>query len=198
MTPQYNVADALQAAHRLDPSLLDGYMSHCQSVAVLAGSKEPTILKKEDLAVLLRVAGQTYTHTFLDFAGHMHPGQVQVVLEASAAVLLIVTPELPSLWRADRMLRILENAGGKEKVKIVLNRHDKRQEITEREIRKTLNYAVSWILPNNYPSSIRAINSGKPLVAEDHSSLAASYVDIAGELTGLPLRQKRRSFGLFS
>ncbi len=194
---KFTVADAISSSQRLDPVLLESYMSHTHGVAVLPGYKEyhPGLLNEEALARMFEVLAATYTHTFIDMACSQHEEQLKAATEFSAAVLVILTPELPALWRTDRLIRLFERTGGGDKLILVVNRGSKRREISVREIEKTLGHSIFFSLPNNYPAAIQAVNSGKPLVSMNHSSLAASYFELGQMLTGLPLAKKKR--GLF-
>jgi Flp pilus assembly CpaE family ATPase len=114
-------------------------------------------------------------------------------------VVLVFTPELPALWRTQRLIGLFERLGAADKLRLVVNRSAKNHEIGDKEIEKTLGHSIYWRLPNNYPAAIQAINSGKPIVSVNHSNLAASYLQLAETLTGVPLRRKRRGlFGLAS
>ena len=122
-----------------------------------------------------------------------------MLTDFSTALILVLTPELPALWRTDRLIRLFEKIGADEKLRLVVNRASKRHEITDKEIEKTLQHSIFWNLPNNYPAAIHAVNTGKPLVAVNHSSLASSYYGLAQALTGVTLSKKPRGlFRLFS
>jgi Flp pilus assembly CpaE family ATPase len=80
---------------------------------------------------------------------------------------------------------------GAEKLRVVLNRSHRSDEITDQEIEKTLRHPVYCQLPNDYQTCIQAINSGRPLVTSNHSELARSYKDLARRLSGLAPPEKR-------
>jgi pilus assembly protein CpaE len=202
LKPQYTVTDALESASRLDPVLLDSYTIHTHGVAVLPGPKEykqgyrPNL---EALSKLLEVLVRSYTHSFLDLPFSLDRDQMQLVCEMAANIIVVSVPEVPALWRTERLVRFLTASGNIDKVRLVINRSVKNDEITDGEIERVLKLSVHWKLPNNYKGSIKAINSGQPLVSQNHSELARSYRDLAYELAGVPLPTKRRGpFGLFS
>jgi pilus assembly protein CpaE len=198
---EFTVADALASASRLDAVLLETYMSHNHGVAVLPGRKEfpAEVMPSEALSEILEVAIGAYTHVFVDMFCAYEPEQFQAVASGSEALIIVMTPELPALWRTDRLIQRLEASGTGDKIKLVLNRDSKQHEISGREIEKMLHFPVYYRLPNNYPAAIQAVNSGKPLITVNHSSLAASYFELAQMLTGVPLGSKRKGIiGLFS
>jgi pilus assembly protein CpaE len=195
---KFTVSDVVAASTRLDPVLLESYMTRSDQVAVLPGIREfaPRRLHTDEIARILKVASETYTHTFVDILCPHDQEQLVGISEFSAAVIVVLTPELPALWRTDRLIQLFQKYDKHEILKLVINRNSKRNEISIKEIEKSLGHSIYWSLPNNYPAAIRAVNSGKPLVSVNHSQLASSYVELAEMLTGIPLRRKRR--GLFS
>ena len=193
--PQFTVSDALSSASRLDPVLLESYMSRAHGISVLPGVKEFQPGHMPDLYELgnvLEVAAQTFTHAILDLPSSWDEDHTRMVAEMSAGIIVVLTPELPALWRSHRLLQFLDRCGGTEKLKLVLNRCGTTDEIANGDIEKVLSHPVYWRLPNNYNSAIEAINSGKPLVALNHSALARSYHELACRLAGIVVPEKRR------
>jgi pilus assembly protein CpaE len=202
LKPQYTVSDALDSASRLDSVLLDSFTIHTHGVAVLAGPKEYKQGHRFDidsLSKMLEVMVRSYTHSFVDLPFSLDKEQIQLVCEMAANIVVVSVPEVPALWRTERLMRFLTASGNIDKVRLVINRSHKNDEITDSEIERVLKLGVHWKLPNNYKGSIKAINSGQPLVSQNHSDLARSYRELAYELAGIPLPSRRRGpFGLFS
>jgi len=202
LKPQYSISDALGSVSRLDPVLLESYMSHSHGIAVLPGPKEfrpghvPAV---EALSKVLEVLARTYTHCFVDLPYSLDKERLQLINEMATNVVIVSVPELPALFRTERLIRFLAAAGSSDKVRLIINRAVKDDEIPDSEIERVLKHPVYWKLPNNYKGAIRAINSGQPLVSMNHSELARSYRELAYDLAGIPLPGKRRGlFGLFS
>jgi pilus assembly protein CpaE len=195
LRPRFNMSDAFAAAPRLDAALLNGYMSHAHGFALLPGPKEfapESVADVNALARILEVAAQTYKYLIVDLPPSMNKKSLQLVTEMAARIVVVLTPELPALWRTQALVALLSTCGGAKKLRLVLNRSGKSDEITEREIEKVLKHPLYWKLPNNYKASMQAINSGHPVVATEHSDLARGYRDLARRLAGVPLPEKRR------
>ncbi len=194
---QFSVSDALAAGGRLDPVLLDTFMTKGHGISLLAGPKKfqpgPSA-PSATLAKMLRVLAMTFTHTFIDVPSSMEHELLQVVTDMSDSVLVVLTPELPALWRTHRLVLFLSGAGCASRLRLVVNRDTKQYELSEREITRILNYPIYWRLPNNYRSAIQAINSGKPIVSVNHSALSKSYHRLAQDLTGILDAGKKRSW----
>ena len=79
-----------------------------------------------------------------------------------------------------------------------MNRDHKKSVISSKEAEEGLQRKISWTIPNDYQTTMSAINQGK-LISEisrkcDVSRNYAAFADsIAGELKGKP---KERSFSL--
>lgn len=195
LKPKFTIDDALGASSRLDSVLLDSYTTLVHGVSVLAGARnfQPGIAPPiPELARLLEVAAETYSQCFFDFPISSDKECFRLATQISSAILLVVTPELPSIWRADRLMRFLEGSDCVDRIRLIVNRSSRADEIRDTEIQKAVNHAVFWKLPNDYPACVEAINSGEPLVSLDTSELARSYRDFAREITGVVLPDKRR------
>jgi pilus assembly protein CpaE len=195
LKPRFSVADALAAAPRLDSTLLETFMTSGWGISVLPGSKQlragPSPLPPS-LAKLLRVISQTYTHTLIDLPASMDQELFKTVADSSEALLVIMTPELPALWRTHRLIMTLAGYGCADRVRLILNRDNSRGEIDEREIKRALSHPIFWRLPNNYGSAIQAVNRGRPLVWANHSGLSTSYRRLTQTLSGLDVPKRRR------
>ena len=201
--PQFTVTDALEAGERLDAVMLESLVTQKNGFALLAGLTEfrdrPAMRESDPLIKPLQVARQSYSHTLVDLPCSTEQVSLEACAQACDAVVVVLTPELPALWRSHRLLLLLERSGLSEKVRLLVNRSQKSDEIGFGEIQKTLGRPVDFHLPNDYRCSIDAINSGKPLVNVNHSALSRRYAQIARDLTGIfPEPRKKKMFGLFS
>jgi pilus assembly protein CpaE len=186
LKPQYSLSDALACASRLDSVMLETFMTKSGNVSLLPGPKQfKSGLSPAALAKLLRVVSGTYSHVFIDLPSSLDQEVLQIVTDSSEAVLVVMTPELPAIWRTHRLISTLAGSGCADRIRLILNRDNSRDEITEKEITRALNHPVYFRLPNNYTAAIQAINKGKPIVEVNHSSLATGYRQLTQELTGV-------------
>jgi pilus assembly protein CpaE len=201
LKPQFSLSDAVSAVTKLDSMLLQTLMTKAGQVSLLPGPKnfKSGTLSSSSIAKLLRIAASSYTHVFIDVPSSLEESLFQTTVDACEAILVVMTPELPAVWRTHRLLSLLASYGGADRIKLVLNRDNSRDEITDKEITRALNHPIFYRLPNSYAISIQAINRGKPIVDVNHSALASSYLGLTQELTGISLQKPRRGFSkLFS
>jgi pilus assembly protein CpaE len=197
LKPQFTISDALQSAARLDPVLLESYTTHAHKISVLAGPRDfnPNMLSSVDaIGKVLDVATQTYSQTVIDLSSALNKEYLQIITGMASKVVVILTPELPAIIRTERLIRFLLTIGTNDKLRVVLNRRRKSDEITDSDIEKALKCSLNWKLPNNYSSTIQAINSGEPVVSANHSELASSYQTLAYQLAEIPLPEKKSGF----
>jgi pilus assembly protein CpaE len=199
ITPRYTISDTLKAASRLDSVLLESYMLSHEKVSVLAGLEEFETLESapaQALTQLFEAICATYTHTVVDLPLSFTPEQIHVVTAMSSTIVVVLTPDLPSLRRTDRLLRFFSTFEDADKIRLVVNRSRKADEITERDIERALKHPVAWKLPNEYSACMDAINHGKTLLSGSSKTLARNFRDFTRHLMGIQIEEKRK--GLLS
>jgi pilus assembly protein CpaE len=185
--PKFTVADALSSVTRLDSVLLESYMHKHDRVHVLAGLEDfagsdgfdPTTVSQ-----MLEVVTQTYTHSVVDLPLSFSRQLFLTVIGMSSAVVTVVTPDVLSVRRTERLLRAFETFNVSDKVRLVLNRASKSDEITETDIEKALRQPVALKLANEYYACIEAMNSGKAVLATSSKNLSRDYRELAESLLG--------------
>lgn len=193
---KYTIADILDSTSRMDNVLLESFLTRKHSIAVLPGNKEfhSGLFQQNSMSTMFEVLSETFTHTFVDMACAHEQEQLQIATKFCSVIILILTPELPALWRTERLIRLFERTGNAKKLRLIVNRASKKREISVGEIEKALGHSIFYSLPNDYPAAIDAVNSGKPLVSYSNSKLSASYMELGQTLTGLSLIRKKRGF----
>jgi pilus assembly protein CpaE len=193
----FTVTDAIGAGVRLDSVLLESYMQSTNGFHVLPGFHEhsaDTSLSAEKLSHLLDVAQSTFEHTIADLPTNLDEDQVKVITRNSSTILVVLTPELPAIWRTERLLSYLTKLHAADKVRIVLNRSTRADEITDADIERLLRTSLYCKLPNEYAACIKAINSGSLLDSTTGKALYKSITALATDLAGLPEVEAKRGF----
>jgi pilus assembly protein CpaE len=182
--PTYNVLDALRNLERLDRSLLEGYMTrHAGGLHLLAGPPAPQSLEAStsEFARLFDLLVSHYHYVVVDSSSRLDRA-TRVVCELSARVLIVAQADLPSLWSAARVQRFVDEGGGRERVNLVLNRYRRIPGFEESEIESATGAKVLWKLPSHFPVVSRAIDSGTPVVQQNHSEIARSFAGLVSAL----------------
>jgi pilus assembly protein CpaE len=124
------------------------------------------------------------------------------VFEMSEKMLLITLLNLPCLRNTLNILKSFGNLGyrPREHINIVINRYIKKSEITIGEAEKILKTKIFWTLPNDFKTTLAAINQGKTLFEiASKGETTASISKLSGALArGEEPSQKKKRWRLFS
>ncbi len=197
--PRFTVADALSSAARLDPVLLESYMHRQGGFHVLPGLEDFTAgdaLNGTALSQLLEAVTQTYTHAVLDLTVSLPREALEIVVGLSSTIAAVLTPDLLSIRRADRLLKLMAGFNASDRVRLVLNRVRRSDEINERDIEKALRQPVAWKVGNDYQACMEAVNSGKAVLPASSKHLVKDFREMSHQLAGHQTQERRK--GLLS
>lgn len=117
------------------------------------------------------------------------------ILQMSDKILLIGIQNLPCLAKTKDLLNTFRDLGFPDmnKVHLVLNRYVSKTDITREDIEKSLDRKLFWALPNDYSSTISAINNGRPLArTAPRKEITKSFAKMAETLTRKPGEEEIR------
>ncbi len=190
--PRFNFIDMVKNFHRMDADLLASYIErHESGVHLLSSPVRPERIEEvtaEEVRTVLRFLKQHYDYIIVDTSKTFSPHSAAAFEEADT-VLLLTTPDLPSLRNAKRSIPILERVtGGKgaNRVRLIVNRAHARTVITLNDIKRTLELDIFWTLTNDYAAISASVNAGKPVVLNGQGSPYVKDIKALGaELAGL-------------
>ncbi|MBW2000763.1 MAG: hypothetical protein JRJ29_22725 [Deltaproteobacteria bacterium] len=87
------------------------------------------------------------------------------MIEMSHDLLLVAILSLPCLSNTRRLLNSLIQLGylQEDRVRLVVNRYIKKSDISLKDAEECIKKRVFWAIPNDYRTSVAAINQGKAL-----------------------------------
>jgi pilus assembly protein CpaE len=197
--PLFTVSDAIRNLHRLDSSLLESFMTrHADGLQLLAGANAPTGVEPStaEFARLFDMLVSHYRYVVVDASGRLD-GATRLVSNLSETVLLVAHTDVASLWSAARILQYLSETGGRERVRLVLNRFRKIPGFTETDAEAAAGAKLLWKVPNHYFAVSTAIDRGIPLMQQNHTEIARSFSGLASLLTQNDEESKRTAWSLF-
>jgi pilus assembly protein CpaE len=189
--PRFSVADALDNAYRLDAAYLKSLVMPSKSGCdVLASPEQPALRAPEgsQVTALIERLSAHYACVVLDVP-RADVGLLDSLGNVTAMA-LVLNQELPTIRRAAQIAGRLRQRYGQDRVAAVVSRYDARADIGQDDIERVVGLPVWGLLPSDYRKVIAAANSGKPLVTDDHSRLAASVVKLARRLSGSAEREE--------
>lgn len=193
--PNFGVLDAFQNCHRLDSSLLDGFVTRCDSgVHLLAAPQVPTPLKpaEDEVGRIFDLTVNHYKYVVVDLSSRLDP-LVRMVCAFSDTILMIAeTDMIALLWNAARVQSYLGEASSRDKVRLVLNRFRKTPEFSDADAEAAADARILWKIPSQYFVVGSAIDRGTPVALQKNTDVARSFRGLAALLAQDQSRPSRR------
>jgi len=184
--PRFSVSDALDNTHRLDSIFFKSLVTDAGSQVDLLASPDQAVARKTDVSkirTVIEFAGQAYSYTVLDLP--RADGAVLDVLDTLTAIVIVVNQELTAVKSASRLATTLRQRYGAEKVSIVVNRFDRKADISQADIERAVGAKVAHIFPSDYRLALEALHKGSLLTGDTHNGLPGSLKRFAFQLAGL-------------
>lgn len=185
--PTSSIADVTRQIHRLDGAFLaSSMMQVLPNLGVLAAPDEPekaTEILPEHVAPLIQVAMRNYDFVILDIGRRMDAVSIQA-LDKADMIFPVIQQTLPFIRDAKRLIDVFHSLGyGEDKLRLIINRYDKKSEITLEDIKNTLRIPIFKSIPNNYSVVEESVNHGVPVVKiARRSPVAKMLLEIGAEL----------------
>jgi len=166
----FNWGEVAKNISRLDSTYLMSIVSkHTSGAHVLPSPTRldginpasPGIIEK-----LLRFMQKEYDYIVIDSGQSLDEISLKV-LELSDTVLINAILSLPCLINVKRLIDTFKKLGypADEKVRIIVNRYHKNSVLSLKEAEQGIGKRIFWQIPNDFQTTISAINQGKTLAA---------------------------------
>jgi pilus assembly protein CpaE len=186
MSPKFHWGEITKNTDRLDDIFLSNILEkHPSGVSVLSspahlnGHIEPTPAVMTKLLGLMR---QMFDHIVID-VGQSTNDTALKVFEAADAILLVTTPSLPCLTNTSKLITSLKDMGyfNEQRLKVILNRYIKKGDISLEDVETGIGQEVFWTIPNDFRTTMSAINNGKPLFGiAPKATITKNFLELAG------------------
>jgi pilus assembly protein CpaE len=199
LKPMFSVADAIRNLHRLDHTLMEGFMTrHDSGLHVLAGANVPILVEPStaEFASLFDMLAGHYRYIVVDVSTRAD-ATARLVSSLSQSVLLVAHADVASLWSAARMQQYLAESGRRDQMRLVLNRFRRTPGFTETDAESAAGIKLLWKIPNQYAAVSTAIDRGIPLLQQTHTEVARAFHGLAARLTENDAEVKREAWSLF-
>jgi pilus assembly protein CpaE len=182
--PNHHWGEITKNVERLDATFLMNVLSkHSSGIyvlpspSVLNGSQPPT---PETIARLLGLMQRMFDFVVIDGGQSLSLSSLRI-LEMSDRIILLSLLNLPCLSNTNRLLGTFRKLGylSNGRLKIVINRYLKKSDVSLNEAEDALKERIFWTIPNDYKTTMSAINQGKPL------SQVASRAKLTKSINGL-------------
>ena len=191
--PVRTLADLARAGSRLDATFLAASMTEVGPLGVLAGAEDPAQavdVLPEHIDALLALARSRYEFVVVDVGRGLDARSLRALDQADFIypVLQITLPFIRDGRRLLEVFRGLDYAA--EKVRLIVNRHEKRGDIGIDQVERTLSAPVTRAIPNHYAAAAASVNQGIPMVALARGNpISRALLQWGAELCDAPLRR---------
>ena len=205
MRPRFNFVDLVQNFHRMDADLLASFIErHDSGVDLLSAPYHPEkaeMVSGEQIRRILLFLRQHYDYVVVDTSKSFAQSTL-ATFEQSDQVFLVTTADLPSLRNIQRGLPMMRRVlvRGEDQLRLVINRYDPKDQISVKDIERSLGLKVFWKLSNDYEAVLGSLNTGKPIVMNGNSSYSKDLNSLGVALVGTEALPERRGkiFGALS
>ena len=183
--PKYSINDVVEQLSDLDELSLETLIfKHSSGLNYLCFNQEnikDNYKCAAGISKLLPLLRQFYSHIIVDMS-HGIDHTFQQIISPATHVFLVVQQNVTSIKHASNYARILEldYSVGAHNIEIIVNRFDKKAEISVRDIEDTIKGRSIHIVPNNFSLALECANLGNPIVqSKKNSAIKASLAEIS-------------------
>jgi pilus assembly protein CpaE len=187
LAPRYTLSNVTARQGQIDANFLRSVIfQHSSGVHVLCGPtdlQDASTIRPEQLREIVAILQGLFSYIIIDTCGQLF-GCNQAAFEISDKVLFVTVMALQALKNAKHYLAAMDKEGlGPDRVKLVINRHNPRDEIKVSEAERIMNTKAYMTVPNAYADVRTSINKGTPLVnTNPRSTVKGAIDDLARQL----------------
>ncbi|HMD82670.1 MAG TPA: hypothetical protein VKE92_15245, partial [Anaerolineales bacterium] len=165
-------------AEELDPEIVEEVMvKHAASgLHILAAPSRPEYAEKVSsgqFSKVLEYLRQLYAYVVVDTAALLTDVTLATI-DVSDLIVLVTTQDIPAIKNCRLFLDLLQTLGiERERILFVMNRFDKRINITPERVADNLKQAVASVIPLDEATTTKAVNRGVPFVLDSKNQPAA-------------------------
>jgi len=199
--PSYNFFELLENTHRLDADLLQGFvMRHSSGVDLIAapeGSQSGRQVMPGSISQTFDFLRSRYEFILVDLPVGLNEENLELMRYCDQ-IYLVTVAEVSAVRNVIRQFEYLSRADvPKDKIRVVLNRYEKRNIIADAQIEKVIEQKIHWRVPNHYPQVVKTIHAGDPIAQLTSSEVGTNLKEWAGTISRKPGEEKRKEGGLF-
>ncbi|HLW75322.1 MAG TPA: hypothetical protein VKS01_00030 [Bryobacteraceae bacterium] len=178
---EYSVIDAAEHALHVDEHLWPQLVTTFGQLDVLhAGRVNPNLrVEGAQIRALVDFMRRNYQAVCFDLSGNLERYSIEIMQDCKR-ILLVCTPEIPSLHLAREKLHFLRTLDLDTRVSIILNRAQKKMIFTTAQVEEILGMPVVKMFPNDYHGVNRALTQGTTI--EVDSEMGKAFTQFANEL----------------
>lgn len=191
INPSYDMGYYVENLHRINAEFIYSTLKQYKSAdfSILADSpyRHPSFnISTENILELIDKLQEFFSYIIIDTNSNIDERNTQI-FNMSDLVFFMTVANLPNLRNCERSIEAFSASvpNLEKKIRIVLNRYLQSEGLAIEDIENVLQRKVYWKIPNNYFTTVEAINKGKPIsefspksnIAENIKQLARTIIN---------------------
>jgi pilus assembly protein CpaE len=203
----YHFFELLENSDRLDPDFLHSFLVHHSSgldlIPAPEGGGSPQHIVPGAVTEIVDFLRQRFEFVIADLPPGLNDDNLEVI-RACDQLYLVTVAEVSAVRNVVRQIEYFARMDiPKERIRVVLNRHQKRSVVSDEQIEKVVGQKIYWRVPNQYPQVVKTIHEGDPVAQLSNSEVARNLRDWASALgskagTEQKTKENTKFFGLWS
>ena len=195
---RFHFFELLENADRLDSDFLQSFLMRHSSGLDLIPAPEGSVASREvlpggALAHTLNFLRARYEFILVDLPPALNEENLAVIRDCDQLYLVTVA-EVSAIRNVVRQLEYFASKDiPRDKVRVVLNRHHKRNVVSDAQIEKVLEQKIFWRVPNQYPQVVKTIHEGDPVAQLSSSEVTQNlkeWAESIGKRPGTEAKKK--------
>lgn len=189
LEPEHTLADFCKNSERMDAQMFEQcFAQHSSGVHLLAAPgtyREVQSVTPQDLRKALSMARDMFAYLVIDLDHSYRKEQIQALLQ-SDIVLIVLRLDFTALLHTQRALHFLKEIGiDTHRIRLIVNRYRRPKELRVSQVEDSLKMKVTYFVPDDPKTIIRANNKGIPVVLfKPRARVSRSIVEIAMSVNG--------------
>jgi pilus assembly protein CpaE len=181
---RYHFFELIENIDRLDADFLQAFLiKHSSGLDVIPAPEGSLaardVLPAGALSQTLDFLRARYEFVLADLPPSLNADNLSVIQDCDCLYLITVA-EVAAVRNVVRQLEYLSQVGiPREKIRVVLNRHHKKNVITDAQIERVIEQKIFWRVPNQYPQVVKTIHEGDPVAQISSSEVTRSLKEWA-------------------
>lgn len=175
------VLDLAPRADELDAEIVEEVMvKHAATgLHILAAPNRPEYAEKissGQFSQTLEFLTRLYAYVVVDTAPYL-TDLMLATIDVSDLIVLVTTQDIPAIKNSRLFLDLLQNLGvQRERIMFVMNRFDKKVNITPERVADNLKQEVALVIPADDATAVKAVNRGVPFIVDNRNQPIARGV----------------------
>ena len=198
---RYHFFELLENTDRMDADFLESFLMRHSSGLELIPAPEGSVAMRDALppgalASTLDFLRPRYEFMLVDLPPALNDENLAVVRDCDQLYLITVA-EVSAVRNVVRQLEYFSSKDiPRNKIRVVVNRHHKRNVVTDAQIEKAIEQQIFWRVPNQYPQVVKTIHEGDPLAQLANSEVTRSLEQWAAQIGRKPGTETKKPGGI--